>query len=309
MSSEFDETDMKNLINAEKCGFESLHFYVTKYKGTYLRVAWPVGWCIVVSSLEGDGHFNESDLQRWETEYTCCPVKLMYIGRVRNMLSVSGCEDEDVVLLISNNGHVYCYSGWRDDCLYRAAESVTEFAKIGLRRVEFIYGDPCTATDLMTRIYVPILNLDRNWDVTRLCKIVVRNHGSVLPVAYPPLSTLRLCSLRCFESKVWCGFFMRSVRVVFGERCAPLGVVRIDSERDIAACGKATNRIPVFVTEKGVVFACDVLNREYIRLANSVTCFIHYGLRNFYGNYRCTRRGASDGDRHERSSECPLDIC
>lgn len=297
--AQFSAMDLRDLSVAVAMGAVQTSVYLHRAAGSHLRVAWPPGWCLVIRSADDASRSAAEDVRRCEREYDCCDTGFCFLGCFLNMLDVSEPSDErpyvGLPAMMSAYGELFCYSGPREDVLYRVADSVEEFMTVGLRRVESVYGDPALVPLYMRDAYCGLLELDGVGDLHKIATVVIRRHGDVLPVAYPHGARLRVCSLKCFEASACCGVLMRMAREAICDEHTGLGIVYVNSDERYRRCDWSKNRIPIFVAAKGWIYACDVPNCEYVRLARSFTAFVNMGLRYFYEDLRFVRRGRTGG--------------
>lgn len=294
---------MQSFHAASRAGLSHLLSYVTRNGGAQVRLPWPRGWFLVLGPLWQDLDFNQSDLSKWEREYTCCPMSFTFVGRIRD---TSGERDKNtgMVLLLSKDGGVFCYSGWRDDSIYYLAKDVRDFSVRGLKRVEYLHTKCRTVACDIWRHYARFLYIEkRHWSLTRFAQIVTRNRGRILPMSYPIGSCLRICGLKCFETGAARGILLRLAEKMLGKRCTAFGIVCVKCRGGVSYYGWPKNKIPVVVTEERKVFICNVETCSYIKIASNVTAFVNIGLRNFYENYRFPHR--SGVNRYVREPECP----
>uniref|UniRef100_A0AAU7E1J4 Tegument protein UL24 n=1 Tax=Lemniscomys rat herpesvirus TaxID=3141920 RepID=A0AAU7E1J4_9VIRU len=292
-AAEMARIDLRSLAEAIRRGPEAVERYIDRNAGRVLQTAWPPGSEIVVAPLSTDPDFDRSHLSRWEREYTCCDLKLCFVGRVRGLFEGSGARpDEAPVLLVSDRGQIFCYTGWREDAIHWIASDIEEFVRLGFRKLDLVYRSLGAVAPRSARAFQGVL---RAWrcGANATSRYLIRQHGQTWPLSDRFGSKLRVCALRCAESVV-VGGLLRRASVVLRSGAIPLGIV---------TCVDSSSPVPVFLTVTGEVFACDALARDYVRLADSLVAFVGLGLSKMRENCKFVHK--SQRVRFERTPPCP----
>lgn len=339
----FSRSDLDPLAVAEDEGPEATETYLRTHCGRNLRMAWPPGWHLIITDILADPQFGRSDLRCWGREYLCCRTRLRFVGRARDMSSGNAeLRCGDPVILLGQNGRVFCYCGPPDDAVYLVADNIREFADVGLRRVDPVYGSAAAEAPTVTReAYLPLIRAWSRDGLAGVAREVTRMHGQVLRITCPVGCCFRICALKCLENGGKYGIMLRDASRALGVQIIPLGCAYppdgteleirqrsyspltssddddydffYDGLREGAAHRRATSldlldrrkeRVPVILTENGDVMACDAEQKRYIRLGYNIAQFASSGMRRYFEGTRFCKTG---GDaRHDRKTECPL---
>ncbi|AEV80730.1 tegument protein UL24 [Aotine betaherpesvirus 1] len=300
---------MQTLAVAMQIGPGCLAAYMRMHEGRQVALRWPPDWSLVLSDLADDPEYGPRDVRRWN-EYLCCKMEsLQFMGRAGRLSTSGGFVGETLVLLISEEGRVFCYGGPQDDAVYYVAEDLIDFSQIGLHHVERLHRPQYLRNGYVKQEFESFI---RAWAMgfDALARFIVRNQGRHLPMSYPYQSEMRLCSLRCFEASAFSGTMMRLARAYFGSRMIGLGTVDIQRK----SCRRRSKSvyydwpkcvIPIFMIDDGRIFACDLLRADYVRLADNVSMFMCLGLTRYYSNRRF---GGQKMGCHDRVADCPKDL-
>ncbi|AAM00674.2 tegument protein UL24 [Panine betaherpesvirus 2] len=293
-------TDLASLALTAEFGLGCLEAYVRINNNHEIPVAWPPGWSLVLQEPEVDEEFKPEDVKAW-SYYLCCETRLAFVGRIIGEPVLSPDQQKKTIaFLVSEDGYVFCYVR-EDDAVYFIARNLMEFARTGLRAVESLHCLRYLGSSLVKRYFRP---LRRAWSLgfDAVARFIIRNHGELLPLTYPPGAELRLCNLKCFESCVDGGHLLRAIKESFGSRVIGLGTVNLKGEQTpFPYLRWPPERVPIVISYTGGVYACDIRSEQYIRLGDNLCMFMCLGLNLLFEN----RRFSGHNGVHDRVPDCP----
>ncbi|QQL11259.1 Rh42 [macacine betaherpesvirus 3] len=294
-------SDIESLAMSVEFGLGCVEAYVRLNSGQKIALPWPRGWYLVLQELEADDDYTAEDIRRL-SYYLCCQTRLAFLGRVvGEPVLVHGQRKTTLIILVSEEGQVFCYVE-EEFSLYYVAKNLSELQRVGLRAVDVLYCPRHIRSSALKRSFRRIRNAWKSGPEA-VSRYVTRNHGNYLQLPYPEGACLRLCNLKCFEVTSTSGFMLRSLRSHFGDQVICLGTVDLKGEMPSSPCYVRwpVTRVPIVLVDGGRVFCLDLVNLRYIRLADDLTAFMCLGLRQLLNN----RRFTGDCELHDTVPECP----